>query len=115
MSSRTETDTMIDTAQAKAEAVAKLGVATTGAAASATWFSVSEAMQFGSTLVAVIAGLATAWYYVDKVLAARKRRKAIEQQMLVLQSSMDPVEYAKFVTAHVTFSATPEAEDDNRL
>lgn len=97
MSSQTEPDTMLETAQAKAEAVAKMGMATTGAAASATWFSASEAMQYGSTLVAILAGAATAWYYIDKVLAARKHRKEVAAQIELLKGTMDPEEFARMI------------------
>lgn len=84
-------------AEAKVEAAAKVGMATTGAAASASWLSVGEVMQLGSTIVAVVAGIATAWYYIDKVLAARAARAREKEQLAYLQGSMEPEEFAKFM------------------
>jgi hypothetical protein len=34
----------------------------------------NELLQIGSAAVAIVAGIATAWYYIDRTLAARRAR-----------------------------------------
>lgn len=91
---------MLDAAdQLKVELVAKTGAVTAGGAALTSWFAVGDVIHVASTVVALVAGSATAWYYVDKVLAARKLRKHLALQLEVLEEAMSPEELARFLLA----------------
>jgi hypothetical protein len=54
-----------------------VGVAvTTGGAVAAQWLvNLNEVLAAVSAVVAIIAGCATAWHYIDRTLAARRARK----------------------------------------
>lgn len=89
-----------------AEVAAKVGVAVSAGSASIPWIAdVSGIMTVISTFVAVVAGSATAWYYVDKTLAARRARKNLAE-------AIKEADLSAYDLAHLLMNRKAQAEDD---
>lgn len=52
------------------------GAGVTGIGFASNWIvTLNDYLQAGVNAIAIIAGIATAWYYIDRTLAARRARK----------------------------------------
>jgi Flp pilus assembly protein TadB len=53
-----------------------VGLAVTAGATVAPWLvNLNEILQAGVHIIAIVAGISTAWYYIDRTIAARRARK----------------------------------------